>query len=129
MSTPRAGDPRLWSTPALLVVAVVAFVVEVAIFGGLGWLGHRAVGGGVAGWATGLTLTVVALVLWGLFMAPRARRRLGSGLRVIVSGVLVAGTAYALVREGTTAWGWFVGVAGAAVVAAQVTLPEPAPRG
>ena len=61
-------------------------------------------------------------------MAPKARFRLGTGARVLVSAVLCVGTAYGLVQAGLTLWGWFVGLAGLAVVAAQVVLPS-APDG
>ena len=68
---PTVPSAQLVSTPSLLVLAVLAFAVELALFGGVGAIAYVAVGGGVAG------------------------------------------------------WGWFVGVAGVAVVAAQAVLPGP----
>ena len=120
---PDAGQAQLISTPSLLVLAVVAFVVEVALFGGVGAIAHDAVGGGVRGWVAAAVATAAALVLWGLFVAPKARRRLGVRARVAVSAALCAATAYGLVQADHPCWGWFVGIAGVTVVAAQLVLP------
>ena len=120
--TPGHG-PVLVSTPGLLALAVVAFVVELALFGGVGAIAFRAAGGGWSGWLAAIAATALVLVVWGVFVAPKGRLRLGTGARVLVSAVLCVGTAYGLVTAGWTLWGWFVGVAGLAVVAAQVVLP------
>ena len=116
MSEPRIG------TPSLLALAVVAFVVEVALFGGVGVVAHDVLGGGVVGWVGAVVATGGVLVLWGLLMAPKARFRLTQGPRVLVALVLTVGTGLGLVQAGHPWWGWFVGVAGLAVVAAQVVL-------
>ncbi|GAA4407547.1 hypothetical protein GCM10023168_23740 [Fodinibacter luteus] len=120
--TPGHGAD-LMSTPSLLALAVVAFVVELALFGGVGAIAYAAVGGGLAGWGAAIGATALVLLLWGLLMAPKARWRLGTGARVLVAAALCLGTAFGLVDAGWPAWGWFVGVAGLAVVAAQVVLP------
>ena len=124
--TPGHG-PELVSTPSLLALAVVAFVVEVALFGGVGAIAFHAAGGGWAGWLAALAATGLVLLVWGLFVAPKGRLRLGTGARVLLSGALCVGTAYGLVAAGWPGWGWFVGLAGLVVVAAQVVLPT-APR-
>ena len=120
--TPGHG-PELFSTPSLLALAVVAFVVELALFGGAGAIAHRAVGGGLVGWVAAVVAVAAVLVLWGLFMAPKGRFRLQPGPRVVVAALLCLATAYGLVDAGWSAWGWFVGIAGIAVVAAQLVLP------
>lgn len=120
--TPGHG-PELFSTPSLLVLAFVAFVVELALFGGAGAIAHHAVGGGLRGWLAAAAATAAVIVLWGLFMSPKGKFRLGAGIRIVVSAVLCLATAYGLVDAGWSAWGWFVGIAGMAVVAAQVVLP------
>ncbi len=122
---PEPGGHRL-TTPGLVLLATVAFVVEVALFGGVGAVAYAAVGGGVAGWLAAAAATAVVLVLWGLFMAPKGSRRLPPGVRQVVAFVLCTGTAVGLVWAGWTWWGWFVGVAGLAVVAAQTVLHESA---
>ncbi len=121
---PTVPQPHLVSTPSLLVLAVLAFAVELALFGGVGAIAYVAVGGGVAGWLAALVATAAVVVMWGVLMAPRARHRLGTGPRLLVSAVLSAATAVGLVLAGLPVWGWFVGVAGVAVVAAQAVLPE-----
>ncbi len=120
---PTVPGPQLVSTTTLLVLAVLAFAVELALFGGVGAIAYVAVGGGVAGWLAALVATAAVVVMWGVLMAPRARHRLGTGPRLLVSAVLSVATAVGLVLAGLPLWGWFVGVAGVAVVAAQAVLP------
>jgi NADH-quinone oxidoreductase B subunit len=57
------------------------------------------------------------------------RFRLQPGPRVVVAALLCLATAYGLVDAGWSAWGWFVGIAGIAVVAAQLVLPTAEPAG
>lgn len=121
-----AHDPRVLSTPALAALAAVAFVVELALFGGVGAIGYRAAGGGGLGWLVGVWASAAVIALWGVFMAPKARRRLGAVARSLIAFLLCTGTAVGLVVGGWTVWGWFVGVAGLAVVAVQSVLPGPA---
>jgi Protein of unknown function (DUF2568) len=125
--TPGHG-PAVLSTPGLVVLAVVAFAVELALFGGVGAIAYAAVGSGLTAWLAALAGTGAVVLLWGLFMAPKGRFRLPAGARLVAAGALCLGTAYGLVQSGFSAWGWFVGVAGLAVVAAQVALPT-APDG
>ena len=120
--TPGHG-PELFSTPSLLALAFVAFVVELALFGGVGAIAHHAAGGGLRGWLAAAAATGAVILLWGLFMAPKGRFRLGPAARVVVAAALCLATAYGLVDAGWSAWGWFVGIAGTAVVAAQLVLP------
>lgn len=127
-ATPPPGpahDAAAITTPALLLLATVAFVTELALFGGVGAIAFAAVGSGVGAWVAGVAATAGVLVLWGLFMAPRGRLRLGAGARTVLALLLCVGTAVGLVLAGWTWWGWVVGVAGLAVVAAQTVLHAP----
>jgi hypothetical protein len=125
LSTPTPGHgPDLMSTPSLLALAVVAFVVELALFGGVALIFYQAGGGGLGGWLTAAVATAGILAFWGLLMAPRAKRRLATTPRLVVSGLLCLFTAYGLLQGGYPWWGGFVGIAGIAVVAAQVALPR-----
>ncbi len=124
--TPTPGHGAdLMSTPSLLVLAVVAFAVELALFGGVGAIAYEVVGGGLRGWLAAAAGTAGVLLFWGVFMAPKGRRRLATTPRLVVSAALCVGTAYGLVQTGHPWWGWFVGIAGVAVVVAQVALPQP----
>ncbi len=123
--TPTPGHGAdLMSTPSLFVLAVVAFAVELALFGGVGAIAYELVGGGLAGWLVAAAAAAGTVAFWGLLMAPRAKRRLATSPRLVVSAALCIGTAYGLVQTGHPWWGWFVGVAGVAVVAAQLVLPS-----
>lgn len=122
--TPGHG-PELFSTPSLLALAFVAFVVELALFGGVGAIAHHAAGGGQRGWLAAAAATAAIILLWGLFMAPKGRFRLAPRVRVVVAAALCLATAYGLVDAGWSVWGWFVGIAGAAVAVAQLVLPQP----
>ena len=86
------------------------------------------VGGGLAGWLTAAVATAGILVFWGLLMAPKAKRRLATTPRLVVSALLCLFTADGLLRVGYPWWGGFVGIAGIAVVAAQVALPQADPE-
>jgi Protein of unknown function (DUF2568) len=127
---PQRGAPTpghgadLMSTRSLLALAVVAFAVELALFGGVGAVAFELAGGGLTGWLAAVAATAGILVFWGVLMAPKGRRRLATTPRLVVSAVLCLGTAYGLLQVGHPWWGWFVGIAGIAVVAAQVALPE-----
>ena len=121
-----AHSPAALSTPALALLALVAFVTEIALFGGVGVVAHDVAGGGARGWGAAAAATLLALLLWGLFMAPKARLRLAQGPRTLAAIVLVYAVAFALLRTDHTVWAWIVGVAGLAVVAAQTVLHRPA---
>ena len=124
-STPTPGHgPDLMSTPSLLALAVVAFVVELALFGGVALIFYQSGGGDLGGWLSAAVATAGILTFWGLLMAPRAKRRLATTPRLVVSGLLCLFTAYGLLQGGYPWWGGFVGIAGIAVVAAQVALPR-----
>ncbi len=113
MSEERPGpahDAAVFTTPALLLLAVVAFVTELALFGGVGAIAFAAVGGGAGAWFAAAAATALVVVLWGLFMAPRGRRRLGPVPRTVLALLLCTGAAIGLVLAGWTWWGWFVGV-------------------
>jgi hypothetical protein len=57
------------------------FVVELAAFAALAWWGGT-VGHGVMSVLIGIAAPLLAVVLWGLWAAPRAKRRLPLARRV-----------------------------------------------
>ncbi len=123
--TPTPGHGAdLMSTPSLFVLAVVAFAVELALFGGVALIFYQVADGGLAGWVTAAVATAGILAFWGLLMAPKAKRRLPTTPRLLVSALLCLFTADGLLQGGYPWWGGFVGIAGIAVVVAQVVLPR-----
>ncbi len=124
-ATPTPGHGAdLMSTPSLFVLAVVAFAVELALFGGVALIFYQVAGGGLAGWLTAAVATAGILAFWGFLMAPRAKNRLPTTPRLVVSALLCVFTADGLLQGGYPWWGWFVGIAGVGVVVAQVALPR-----
>ena len=123
--TPGHGAD-LMSTPSLFALAVVAFAVAARpvlrcrrdrLRAGRRWA-SPAGSPQPAG-------TVAILVFWGLLVAPKARRRLATGPRLGSDGPCSAWARRpASSPTGHPWWGGFVGIAGVAVVAAQVALPQ-----
>ncbi|WP_369139260.1 YrdB family protein [Modestobacter versicolor] len=105
------------------VAAVVAFALELAALGVLGWGGWQLGGPTAVEVLLAGALPLVAALLWGLFAAPRAAH--GSALRRGVVQALVFGAA-AVLLGWAAAPGWGVGFAAlvaADLVAARV-LPD-----
>ncbi|MDX3188438.1 YrdB family protein [Streptomyces sp. MN03-5084-2B] len=107
--------PRLSGFPG--VVLTVRFLTELALLGGLALAGTQ-LGGGVAlAVVDAVLLPVAAAALWGLFIAPRARRRLPEPARFLLEFALfgVAGVVLGLV--GWLVVGLVVALAGIGVAA------------
>ena len=81
----------------------VVFLAELCLLAVLAWAGSRL---GTGAWAAVLAfaLPLVAAVLWGLLLAPRAARRLRHPARLIVKVVLLAAAAAALAVSGEVLW-------------------------
>jgi hypothetical protein len=79
------------------------FFLEVAALVALGYWGSHAGSSEVVHWVLGIGAPLVAAVVWGLFIAPRARYRVSDpvwiGLQVAVFGAATA----ALLAAGQTA--------------------------
>ena len=128
--TPTPGHGAdLMSTPSLLALAVVAFAVELALFGGVGAIAYEVVGGGLAGWLgggrrDGRHPRVLGGVHGTQGQAAAGHRRRAWWCRRCCASSPPTGWS----RVGYPWWGWFVGIAGIAVVAAQVALPQAGPE-
>jgi len=81
----------------------VVFLAELCLLAILAWAGARL---GTGAWAVvlAIALPLVAAVLWGLLLAPRAARRLRHPARLIVKLVLLAVAAGALTVSGEVLW-------------------------
>ncbi|HET6707061.1 YrdB family protein [Amycolatopsis sp.] len=99
------------------VVLTVRFLTELALLGGLALAGTQ-LGSGVAlAIVDAVLLPLVAAVLWGLFVAPRARRRLPEPGRFLLEFALFAVTGVVLALVGWLVVGLVVAVAGIGVAA------------
>ncbi|AEK39076.1 YrdB family protein [Amycolatopsis mediterranei] len=97
------------------VVLTVRFLTELALLGGLALAGTR-LGGGVAlAIVDAVLLPVAAAALWGLFVAPRARRRLPEPARFLLEFALFAVTGVVLALVGWLVVGIVLAVAGIGV--------------
>lgn len=79
---------------------VVAFVAEVALIVALAWTGWLIGTNIVLSVVLAVLLPVLAMTLWGIWCAPRARRRLPTGPRWAVKGLLFAAAFVLLVVYG-----------------------------
>ena len=88
------------------------FLTELALLAGLAAAGVRLGDGVVFGIANAILLPLAAAAVWGLFIAPRARRRLAEPTRFIVEFALFAATGLALALSGWLVMGIAIAVTG-----------------
>ncbi|MET8949541.1 YrdB family protein [Streptomyces sp. NPDC004393] len=86
--------------PWYAVNEVLAFLIELAALVCLGWWGFGAGHEGVLRIVLGVATPALAVVVWGLFAAPRARLRPGLPLVLVVKAVVLGGGAAALYAVG-----------------------------
>jgi hypothetical protein len=84
------------------------FVLELAGIVALAWWGFHAAEG-PAGIILGLGAPALLIVIWGLFIAPRARYPQPPAFRLVVGTVLLEGAAAALLAAGAVAAGLALG--------------------
>jgi hypothetical protein len=99
------------------VVLTVRFLTELALLGGLALAGTQLGRGVVLAIVDAVLLPVVAAAIWGLFIAPRAGRRLPEPARFLVEFALFAATGVVLVLVGWVISGIVLAVAGIGVAA------------
>ncbi len=98
--------------PVRGAVLLVRFLSELAMLAGLAVAGAHLGGGVVLNIVFAVLLPVVAAVLWGAFVAPRAGRRLPEPGRFVLEFVLFAVTGVVLGLVGWPVWGVVVAVTG-----------------
>lgn len=108
MSSDRAPRPRGIGG----VVLTIRFLTELALLAGLAVTGARLGDGVVLRVVDAVLLPLAAAAVWGLFVAPRARRRLPEPARFVVEFALFAGTGVALALTGLPTAGIVLAVAG-----------------
>ena len=84
------------------LVLVVRFLLELGLLGALTVWGFT-VGGGLGAWLLGLGAPVLAAVVWGWFVAPKARRPVPVAARVAIELALFGAAAVALAATGRAA--------------------------
>ncbi|MEQ0563100.1 YrdB family protein [Amycolatopsis sp. NEAU-NG30] len=104
-------------TPRVGVVLTVRFLTELALLGGLALAGTQLGSGVVLAIADAVLLPAAAAAVWGLFIAPRARRRLPEPGRFLLEFALFAATGAVLVLMGWPVTGIVLAVAGIGVAA------------
>jgi uncharacterized protein DUF2568 len=86
--------------PGQSVLPTLRFLTELALIVVLALVGVFASWPLAARIVVGVAAPVLAMVIWGLWMAPRARRRLADPLRLAAELVLFAAAAAALALTG-----------------------------
>ena len=94
------------------LVLTIRFLTELALLAGLAVAGARLGQNVVFSIIEAVVFPVAAAALWGLFIAPRANRRLREPLRFIVEFLLFGATGLVLALSGLLVAGIVVAVAG-----------------
>jgi Protein of unknown function (DUF2568) len=95
--------------PGLILIA--RFVCELAMLAALAFWGY-VVGEGVWAWLLGLAAPATAGIVWGTFVAPRAKLPVPAPVRVAIELVLYVAAAAGLVAAGQPVAAVVLGVAG-----------------
>ncbi|HEX2375562.1 MAG TPA: YrdB family protein [Actinomycetota bacterium] len=96
------------------VILTVRFLCELAMLAALAYWGFT-VGEGVGAWLLGLGAPLLAAVVWGAVVAPRARWPVPIPTRVVVELVLFGAAAGALAVAGQPLAAVILGVAALAI--------------
>lgn len=83
---------------------VFRFLLELCMLAALGYGGFAATSG-VLGWVLLVALPLAAAVVWGMFIAPKARRPTVDPLRIVLEAALFGAAGAALVIAGQTTLG------------------------
>jgi hypothetical protein len=108
-AVPLRGAPGL--------VLAVRFLSELALLAGLAVAGARLGGGVVLSIVFAVLLPVVAALVWGRFIAPRAPARLAEPARFVAEAVLFAAAGVVLVLTDWLVAGVVLAVAGIGIAA------------
>jgi len=108
--------PELRGFPG--VVLVVRFLTELALLAGLAVAGARLGGGVFLNVLAAVLWPALAAVIWGLVIAPRAKRRSPEPTRFFLEAGLFGVAALGLIASGLVVYGIVLGVVGIAVAVA-----------
>src|SRR5215216_4817030 len=96
MTTESAARPR--GIAGFLLA--IRFLTELALLAGLAVAGARLGGTAVVSVLAGVLAPAVAATIWGLAIAPRAKRRLAEPARFVLEFVLFSAAGVALATSG-----------------------------
>jgi hypothetical protein len=96
----RSASGLAGAGPGRSVLLTVRFLTELALMAVLVWAGLGASLPLAARIVIAVAAPVLAMTIWGLWIAPRARRRLPDPLRLTIELVLFAVSALALALTG-----------------------------
>jgi hypothetical protein len=116
-ATARASRSPTGSDQAPTPLGLVVFLIELLLLAVLAVAGARLGNDVVASVLLGVGLPVVAALVWGLLLAPRATHRLRHPLRLVAKVALVALAATLLGVTGVEVWSIAFGVVAALVFA------------
>jgi len=118
MPEPRTPPPHARGQAADVTGAgVLAFAVELAMLALLAVAGARLGGNAVVSVLLAVVLVLAVAVVWGRWLAPRARRRLAAAPRIAAKAVLFTATAVLTAASGLVVAAVVFGVAAAASLA------------
>ena len=83
------------TSPTRTSVLAIRFLCELGLLAGLAYAG-AVLGEGAWAWVLGIGLPLVAAVMWGVFISPKARIRPPVAVRVMIETDLFVATAIAL---------------------------------
>jgi len=83
----------------MAVLLTIRFLAELGLLAALAWAGWHLVDSEFGSLVLAVLLPAAAAVVWGLWIAPRARRRLADPARAVVEGVLFFGTFVLVTRS------------------------------
>jgi hypothetical protein len=99
----------------------IRFLVELGLLAALAYWGFT-VGDGLGAVALGLGAPLAAALVWGMFVAPKARRPVSVPVRLAIETVLFVGGAVALAAAGQRALGLAFAVVALATSAANAAF-------
>lgn len=83
----------------MAALLTLRFLAELGMLAALAWAGWHLGDGGVAAILLGVLLPAAGAAVWGLWVAPRARRRLDDPVRAVVEALLFFGSFVLLTRS------------------------------
>ncbi|WP_405685023.1 YrdB family protein [Streptomyces sp. NBC_00057] len=107
---------------------LLAFIVELVALAALAWWGFTTGDGAAAQLVLGLGTPAVAIMLWGMFAAPRARFRPPLAGVLLVKAVVLGGGVYAVHAVGHPVAAVFFGVVVVVNTALAQTLRRRTPQ-